>query len=171
MPELKDVATPEMTFHLAIRSEIEILAPAALVWDYLHRPTEWKSSIVSIERIAGSPGEEGETLRIGQRPAEETVYVIMRTLRSTPSEWRVQTISTEANQMTDGYVSYALSKSSTGTYLVANFIARCMLDSTVTLRQPLAEYVALIGKATNDKLDADHAALKTLIEQTTKQNT
>ena len=72
--------------------------------------------------------------------------------------------------MTDGYVSYALSKSSTGTFLLANFIPRCLLDSTVTLRQPLAEYVALISKATHDKLDADHAALKTLIEQTMKQN-
>ena len=164
------MSRPEMTFHLAIRSEIEILAPAVIVWDYLHRPTEWKSSIVSIERIAGSPGEEGETLRIGQRPVAETVYVIMRTLRSTPYEWRVQTISTEANQMTDGYVSYALSKSSTGTIVVANFIARCVLDSTVELRQPLAEYVALISKATNEKLDADHAALKIVIEQKMKDN-
>ena len=160
------MAGAEVDFHLAIPSEVEIAAPPAVVWEYLDRPRDWKPSIVSIERLEGQPGQEGETLRIGQRPGDETVYVIMRTLRLEPYTWRVQTLSTEASRMTDGFVIYALAPSGTSTRLACDVVARCAIAvGGVTGGKTPAEFARSVNEATAGKLDADHRALKALIER------
>jgi hypothetical protein len=159
------MAGAEVEFHLAIRSEIEIAAPPPIVWLYLDRPRDWKPSIVSIERLDGQPGREGEMLRIGQRPGDETVYVIMRTLRLEPYTWRVQTLSTEASRMTDGFVIYTLAPAGTSTRLACDVVARCTIAGDATGGKTPAEFARTVNEATAIKLDADHRALKTLIER------
>lgn len=159
------MAGAEVEFHLAIHSEVEIAAPPPVVWQYLDRPRDWKPSIVSIERLDGQPGREGETLRIGQRPGDETVYVIMRTLRLEPYNRRVQTLSTEASRATDGYVIYTLVPDGTATRLVCDVVARCEVAAAATGGKTAAEFARTVNEATTSKLDADHRALKALIER------
>jgi carbon monoxide dehydrogenase subunit G len=159
------MAAAEVEFHLAIHSEIAISASPEVVWDYLDRPRDWKPSIVSIERLEGQPGQEGEILRIGQRPAHETVYVIMRTLRVEPYAWRVQTLSTEASRATDGFVIYRLLPEGASTRLACDVVARCAIAAGATGGRAPAEFARSVNEATAGKLDVDHRALKALIEQ------
>ncbi|MEI6720213.1 MAG: SRPBCC family protein [Betaproteobacteria bacterium] len=159
------MAGTEVEFHLVIRSEIEIGAPPPVVWGYLDRPRDWKPSIVSIEHLDGPPGQEGETLRIGQRPVDETVYVIMRTLRLEPYARRVQTLTTEASRATDGFVIYTLAPLGTSTRLACEVVARCVVPSGAIAGRTAAEFTRVVNEATAAKLDADHHTLKALIER------
>jgi hypothetical protein len=152
-------------FHIALRSEIEITAPVSAVWQRLEQPRDWKPSIVSIERIDGQPGEEGETLRLCQRRGEETAYLIMRTLGVQPGRWRVQTLTTEDRPDADGFVIYALEPTTTGTRLVCDFVARCLADARAIGGATIAEFARNVSAATSQKLDADHLLLKMLVER------
>jgi hypothetical protein len=161
------MAAAEVEFHLVIRSEIEINAPPPVVWEYLDRPRDWKPSIVSIEHLDGQLGQEGETVRIGQRPVDQTVYVIMRTLRLEPYARRVQTLTTEASRATDGFVIYTLAPVGTSTALACEVVARCAVPADAVAGRPPAEFARVVNEATAAKLDADHRALKALIERRT----
>jgi len=159
------MATAEVEFHLAIRSEIVIEAPPHVVWDYLDRPGDWKPSIVSLERLSGARGQEGETLRLGQRPGTETVHVIMRTLRAEPYTRRVQTLTTEASRATDGFVIYTLAPAGTATHLACEVVARCSIAGDAVAGRTTAEFSRTVNDATAAKLDTDHRALKALVER------
>jgi hypothetical protein len=152
-------------FHLVVHSEIVIESSPAVIWEFLDRPREWKPSIVSIERHGGQPGQAGETLRIGQRPAGETVYVTMRTLRADPPRRRVQTLATVAGRQTDGFVIYALEPAGAATRLVCDVVARCEVDAAALGGATPAEFDRQVNEATARKLDADHRALKALVER------
>ena len=152
----------EIEFDLAMRSEITIAAPPATVWIYLDRPREWKPSIVSLELVAGIAGTEGETLRVGQRPAAETVHVIMRTLRLEAPSWRVQTLATEDSRAVDGFLLYSLHRIDGGTQLRCDFVAHCRAPAAAGAD---GDFAQRIGEATLVKLDADHRSLKQLVEQ------
>lgn len=156
-------AAPLVEFDLVIRSSIGIAAPPEDVWPHLSRVDGWKSSVVSLERLAGEPGAEGETLRIGQRPSDVTVHTIMRTLRAIPAEWQVQSLRTEDGQATDGYVAYTLEPDGGGTWVSCQVLARCRvpLPSGIATAD---EFARLANESTRAKLDADHAALKRLLE-------
>lgn len=156
-----------LEFDLAIRSRIEIDAPPAAVWSQLGQLQGWKSSVVSLERLAGEPDAEGETLRLGQRPGGTTVHTIMRTVRVEPGAWKVQTLQTEDGRTTDGYVAYTLDPAGAhGTRLCCEVIARCRVvppDRDAEGVSP-AEFAHSVNEATRAKLDADHAVLKRLVE-------
>jgi hypothetical protein len=123
--------SPAVEFDMAVRSVVTIDAPPAEVWSGLARLQDWKPSVVSVERLGGAAeGEEGETLRVGQRPGDSTVYVIMRTIRSLPHEWKLQTLRTEDGDATDGYVSYSLLAEQGGTRLCCAAVARCRVQRT-----------------------------------------
>jgi hypothetical protein len=151
-------------FDLAIRSRIDIAVAPALVWPPLMRLKEWKASVVSIERLAGEPDAEGETLRIGQRPADVTVHMIMRTVRVEPFAWRVQTLQAEDGRSTDGYVAYSLESLANGTRLSCDVIARCCVPAPDGAALDRIAFARRANESTKAKLDADHAALKRLIE-------
>jgi hypothetical protein len=154
-------------FALAIRSRIEINAPPAEVWSQLGRLQGWKSSVVSIERLAGEPDAEGETLRVGQRPGDTTVHTIMRTVRVEPGAWKVQTLQTEDGHTTDGYVAYSLDPAgANGTRLSCEVIARCRVVPPPGDAEgvPPAGFAHAVNESTRAKLDADHVALKRLVE-------
>ena len=159
------MAAAQVEFHLVIRSEIDIEAPPRVVWEYLDRPRDWKPSIVWLERLEGVAGQEGETLRLGQRPGQETVHVIMRTLRSEPPARRVQTLATEADRTTDGYVIYALASVGNATRLACDVVARCSVAGAALAGLSEAEFARTVNEATAAKLDADHRTLKALVER------
>lgn len=156
-------AEPDLEFHLAIRSRIDIAAPPVAVWAELGRLQAWKTSVVSIERLAGEPGAEGETLRVGQRPADVTVHTILRTLRAEPAAWKVQTLQTEDGRTTDGYVTYSLEPAGPGTRLSCEVVARCRVRAPAGPGASAA-LARSVNEATRAKLDADHEALKRLVE-------
>lgn len=155
-------APPLAEFHLALRSSVDIAASAAAVWTHLAQLRAWKRSVVSFERLAGPPDEEGETLRLGQRPADVTVHTIMRTLRSAAPTWKVQTLLTEDGRTTDGYVVYSLQNVGAVTRVCCDVVARCRVPL------PADGDVVALARAANDstraKLDADHERLKRLVE-------
>ena len=159
------MAVSPVVFHLVIRSTIVIDASASVVWQYLERPRDWKPSIVSLERLAGEPGQVGETLRLGQRPGDETVYVRMQTLQAEPAVRRVQTLTTEADSSIDGFVMYALTAVGNGTHLACDVVARCTLPNEALSGRSVSDFAQTVNEATAAKLDADHRALKALIEQ------
>ena len=156
-----------LEFDLAIRSRIEIAAPPAAVWSQLGRLQGWKSSVVSVERLAGEADAEGETLRVGQRPGDTTVHTIMRTVRIDPWAWKVQTLQTEDGHTTDGYVAYTLEPAgANGTRLSCEVVARCRVvppDDVAETVSP-ADFALAVNVSTRAKLDADHAVLKWLVE-------
>ncbi len=156
-----------LEFDLAIRSRIEIGAPPAAVWSQLGRLQRWKSSVVSVERLAGETDAEGEMLRVGQRPGDTTVHTIMRTVRIEPWSWKVQTLQTEDGRTTDGYVAYSLEPAGTnGTRLSCEVIARCRVAPPAGDAQGVspAAFAHAVNESTRAKLDADHAVLKRLVE-------
>jgi hypothetical protein len=154
-----------LEFHIALRSEISIEASPAVVWEHLERPGEWKPSIVSIEHLDGQVGQEGETLRVCQRRADETAYVIMRTLKLEPYRWRVQALTTEGRRAADGFLIYTLEPAGTATRLVCDFVARCEAGVGTTGGATAAEFARIVNEATGVKLDADHRNLKALAER------
>ncbi len=159
------MSAPAVEFHLALRCEVAIDATPATIWNWLERPQDWKPSIVALERVSGTPGAEGERLRVAQRPGEQTVQVLMETVRLEPLTWRVQTLTTEASQATDGYVLYSLRAAGATTHLACEVVARCSLPATAIGDTPLAEFAVRINGATRDKLVADLQLLKALAER------
>lgn len=151
-------------FDLVIRSRIEIDAPPELVWKHLAALQEWKESVVSVERLSGDPDSEGETLRVGQRPADVVVHTLMRTVRLEPCSWKVQTLQTEDGRATQGYVLYALERSTRGTNVSCEVVARCSVPVQRDASIEAAEFARQANAATRAKLDADHVALKRLVE-------
>lgn len=152
-----------LEFDLAIRSRIGIDAPADVVWTHLAQLQAWKSSVVSLERLSGQPDAEGETLRIGQRPGDVTVHMIMRTVRAERPGWKIQTLRTEDGDATDGYVVYTLDAEGKGTRLMCDVVARCRVPLPPGVTDAAA-YARQANASTLAKLDADHAALKALVE-------
>jgi hypothetical protein len=152
-----------LDFRLALRSRVAIAAPAAAVWPVLGRLDAWKASVVSFERLAGEPDEEGETLRVGQRPADVTVNTILHTLRVERGAWRVQSLITEDGEATDGYVTYTLDPLNDGTLVTCELVARCRVAAPAA-PPDVAAFARGINAATLAKLDADHAVLKRLVE-------
>ena len=153
-------------FHLVLHSEVRIARIPAVVWPYLNRLTEWKDSVVSLERIAGSVDEIGETLRIGQRPAEETVYVLQETLGQERHRWRTQSLVTEDGTTTRGYIHYLLLQQE-----VESSVVICSVTASVRVPEiqsqkagSLRAFASTANDATQRKLDADHARLKQLVE-------
>ena len=153
-----------LEFDLVLRSEMEIQASPAVVWRCLDRVTEWKRSVVSIERVRGTPGAAGEVLRLGQKPGNETVYVLMETLRLEPDSWKVQSLVTEDGRSTKGYLVYSLYARGSGTFVVGELLARACLPAAALAGQTAEQASRMICAATQAKLDADHQALKSLAE-------
>jgi Polyketide cyclase / dehydrase and lipid transport len=149
-------------FDLAIRSQIDIAAPAPIVWSALSNLRAWKTSVVSVERLAGEADCEGETLRIGQRPMDVTVHTIMRSVRVQKPHWKIQTLQTEDGRATDGYVLYTLEPFGSGTRICCQVIAQCRVPDPGTMPQPA--FARHVNEATRAKLDADHMILKRLLE-------
>ena len=152
-------------FFLAIRSHVVIAAPAPRIWSYLDRPQEWKPSIVAIERLRGARGAEGEQLRVAQRPGNQTVHMLMETVRLEPPVWRVQTLVTESSRTTDGFVIYSLDSAGNTVQLVCEVVARCEMQADMLGQSPVEEFVRRINEDTRQKLDADLLRLKTLSER------
>ncbi len=150
-------------FDLAIRSRIGIDAPPDVVWAHLSRLQTWKSSVVSLERLSGEPDAEGETLRVGQRPGDVTVHMIMRSVRVVRPSWKIQTLRTEEGDATDGYVVYTLDPNRSGTFLNCEVIARCCVPLPPGVFDVEA-FARDANASTLAKLDADHAVLKALVE-------
>jgi len=159
--------TETLDFRFAMRSEISIAAGPDEVWDFLGRPREWKPSIVSLERLAGFEGGEGEILRLGQRSGAETVYVRMETLRAVRPSWRVQTLDTEQDGGIRGFVVYSLRFDCTGTLLCCDFVANCRMPVHLEVGVTASEFIERVSEATLEKLDADHGRLKALVERGT----
>lgn len=155
--------SPRADFDLALRSRIGIEAPVEVVWARLSQLQAWKSSVVSIERLAGEPDAEGETLRVGQCPGDVTVHVIMRTVRIERPNWKIQTLQTEGSDATDGYVVYTLDAEGEGTRLNCEVVARCRVPLPAGVTD-IAGYARQVNASTLAKLDADHVALKVLVE-------
>lgn len=151
-------------FDLAIRSCISIAAAPAVVWDWLGDMQSWKASVVSIERLAGEPGAEGEILRVGQRPVDETVHTLMRTVRTSPPTWKVQTLQVGEGREIDGYVAYTLEPATWGTRISCEVIARCRLPVPAGV-ESVDAFARAANASTLAKLDADHAVLKALVEK------
>jgi hypothetical protein len=150
-------------FDLAIRSGILIDAPAQDVWHRLARLQDWKPSVVSLERLAGEPDAEGETLRVGQRPGDTTVHVRMRTVRSQPHGWKLQTLRAEDGDTMDGYVSYTLTDDRVGTHLGCMVIARCSMPLPPGVGSA-RDFERITNASTLAKLEADLVRLKQLVE-------
>jgi hypothetical protein len=157
------MSPPRAEFDLAIRSRIGIDAPADAVWAHLSRLQAWKSSVVSLERLSGQPDAEGETLRVGQRPGDVTVNMIMRTVRVQRPGWKIQTLQTEDGDATNGYVVYTLDAEGEGTRLSCDVVARCRVPLPPGVTD-VAAFAQQANASTLAKLDADHAALKALVE-------
>jgi hypothetical protein len=75
----------------------------------------------------------------------------------------VQTLQTEDGRTTDGYVSYALEPEGPGTRLRCEVIARCRIVLPDGF-DSVEDFARLVNGSTLAKLDADHAALKRLVE-------
>jgi hypothetical protein len=149
---------------MVLRSQTVIEAAAETVWDRLEAIREWKASVVSLERVAGAPGEVGEVLRVGQRPVDQTVYVIQRTLAVQKPSWKLRTLSTEDGRSVDGYVSYSLAQHESRTSLTFELMARVSMPRDSLQGRTIEELAQTVTEATRTKLDKDHQVLKSLIE-------
>lgn len=154
-------------FDLILHSEIDVDRAPAVVWPYLDRLRDWKQSVVSVERIAGTHDAVGEVLRIGQRPAGQTVYVLQKTLRLQPPRWKVQSLNTEDRVSTSGYIIYSLQEQGEHTRVICD-VAALVRVPTAAAEQAGSrdEFAQVANAATQAKLDADHLELKRLVERT-----
>jgi hypothetical protein len=152
-------------FDLAIRGRVDIAASPESVWPQLARVERWKSSVVSVEHVEGPAGDVGELLRVGQKSAKETVFVLMRTLSLEAPSLRVQSLATEAGPEVRGYVIYSVDRQPRGCRVTCDLVARCELLPSALDGRPIESLARDITEATRVKLDSDHAALKALIER------
>ncbi len=152
-------------FDLVVRSELQIDAEPGAVWQVLDRLGEWKASVVSVERLEGSPGAVGELLRIGQRVGDRIVYVTHRTAHVEPVSWRVQWLETEDGRSTRGYLVYSLQQTGAGTLLVGELLARAAVPAGSVPGGSDEDASRMICEATQAKFHADHRVLKYLVEK------
>lgn len=153
-------------FDLVLHGEIEIERAPEAVWPCLGRLREWKDSVVSLERIRGEANAVGEVLRIGQRPGRETVYMLQETLAARAPRWRIQSLRAEDGVSANGYIAYTLVDMGAHTLVVCDVAAKVQVTAAAVQQAGGIHALARTANdATQAKLDADHAALKRLVEK------
>lgn len=153
-------------FDLILHGKVCIAKPPVPVWDCLARLTDWKESVVSVERMAGSADTVGEVLRIGQRPAGQTVYVLQTTLGLAIPHWKTQSLVTEDGVTTSGYITYSLVEQDRSTIVICNVTAKVRVPAAATEQAGGLELFARAANAsTREKLEADHRKLKQFAER------
>lgn len=151
-------------FDLVIRSEITIEATATAIWARLNRLEEWKESIDSLEHIAGTTGQAGDVIRIGQRRGESIVYVTQETLAVQPARFKVEYLQTEDGSAARGYIVYSLYAQAPGTLVVCDLLLRASVAADQLAGNSLERISNKARTGTLEKLDSDHLALKALCE-------
>lgn len=160
--ECKEVEYKE--FDLVIRSEITIEASTAVVWAELARLERWKDSIHSLEHIAGTPGQTGGRVRIGQRRGERIVYVTQEILAVQSERYRVEYLQTEDGSAARGYIVYSLYAQASGTLVVCDLLLRAVVSADQLAGNSLETISNMARTGTREKLDCDHLVLKRLCE-------
>ena len=151
-------------FDLVIRSEITIEASTTTIWAELARLEQWKDSIHSLEHIAGTPGQTGDVLRIGQRRGERIVYVTQETLAVQPERCKVEYLQTEDGSAARGYIVYSLYAQASGTLVVCDLLLRAAVAVEQLAGNSLEQISDMAKTSTREKLDSDHLVLKKLSE-------
>ena len=151
-------------FDLVIRSEITIEASTAVVWAQFNQLKQWKDSIHSLEHIAGTPGQTGDVVRIGQTRGERVVYVTQETLAVQPGRCKVEYLQTEDGSAARGYIVYSLYAQASGTLVVCDLLLRAAVPADQLAGKSLEQISDLARTSTREKLDSDHLVLKRLSE-------
>ncbi len=151
-------------FDLVIRSEITIDASTAVVWAQFNQLKQWKDSIHSLEHIAGTPGQTGNVVRIGQTRGERVVYVTQETLAVQPGRCKVECLQTEDGSAARGYIVYSLYAQASSTLVVCDLLLRAAVPADQLAGKSLEQISDLARTSTREKLDSDHLVLKRLSE-------
>lgn len=149
-------STAETTVHLVVSSRVTIDRTAAQAWPHLLNLPAWKSSIGTLEAVAGTPGAQGEIRRV--TPAG---YLI-ETMLLEPRRRLVFKLYPPDRALFFGFSDFTLSEAGGRTTLNYNVYVEYRFPGLTD--QQRREKTAELTRQTQTKLDAEHLHLKALVE-------
>ena len=149
-------------YDLIVRTEITIDAPASAVWPYLFNAKEWKQSIGKLERVAGEPMKEGETLKVTPKGAGEGEGYYIKYVRVVENQQLVIKIFNIPDDGTVGYSDFSLLESHGKTHMIydvyVEYSFKGMSDEEVK------KFGQQAYEGTKNKLEIENRKLKELVE-------
>ena len=151
-------------YDLIVRTEIMIDAPPSSVWPFLFRASQWKSSIGKLERVAGEPNTEGETLRVIPEGAEADQGYYIQYVRVVDNRQLVIKIFNIPDDGAVGYSDFSLFGSDGKTHMIYDVYVEYRLTGMSS--EEVKEFGRKVYDATKSKLDSENLKLKELVEST-----
>lgn len=149
-------------FDLIVRTEITINAPASEVWPFLFKAQEWKQSIGKLERVAGEPNKEGETLRVTPKGAGEDQGYYIKYVRVIDNKQLVIKIFNIPDDGTVGFSDFSLFESSGKTHMIYDVYVEYNLPGMTD--EELGKFGQEVYEGTKNKLEVENRKLKELVE-------
>jgi len=149
-------------FDLIVRTEITINTPASEVWPFLFKAQEWKQSIGKLERVAGEPNQEGETIRVTPKGAEENQGYYIKYVRVVEDRQLVIKIFNIPDDGTVGFSDFSLFESNGKTHMIYDVYVEYRL--TGMSDEEVRKFGQRAYEGTKNKLESENQRLKELIE-------
>jgi uncharacterized protein YndB with AHSA1/START domain len=150
------------TFDLIVRTEITIDAPASAVWPYLFKAQEWKQSIGKLERVAGKPNTEGETIRVTPKGAGEDRGYYIKYLRVVENHQLVIKIFNIPDDGSVGFSDFSLFESHGKTHMIYDVYVEYTLPGMSD--EEVKKFGQQVYEGTKNKLEVENRKLKELVE-------
>jgi len=149
-------------FDLIVRTEITINAPASAVWPFLFNVKEWKGSIGKLERVAGEPNKEGETLRVTPKGTGENQGYYIKYVRAVENRQLVIKIFNIPDDGAMGYSDFSLFESNGKTHLIYDVYVEYNLPGMSD--EEIKKFGQQAYDGTKNKLENENQKLKELVE-------
>ncbi|MBN1222465.1 MAG: hypothetical protein JXB23_04415 [Candidatus Aminicenantes bacterium] len=149
-------------FDLIVRTEISINRPPADVWPLLFKVKEWKSSIDKLERVAGEPNKEGETLRVTPKGTGEDQGYFIKYVRVEENRQLVIKIFNIPDDGAVGYSDFSLFESKGKTDMIYDVYVEYRLPGMS--EEEVRKFGSRAYSATKEKLESENQKLKELVE-------
>jgi len=149
-------------FDLIVRTEITINAPASKVWPFLFKAQEWKQSIGKLERVAGEPNKEGETLRVTPKGAGEDQGYYIKYVRVVENRQLVIKIFNIPDDGNVGFSDFSLFESNGKTHMIYDVYVEYRLPGMTD--EEVKKFGQQAHDGTKNKLEHENQKLKNLVE-------
>jgi hypothetical protein len=149
-------------FDLIVRTEIAIDAPASAVWPYLFDVKDWKESIGKLERVAGEPMQEGETLRVTPRGAGEDQGYYIKYVCVVENRQLVIKIFNIPDDGAVGFSDFSLFESEGKTHMIYDVYVEYSLTGMTD--EEIKNFGQQVYEGTKKKLEIENRKLKELVE-------
>jgi hypothetical protein len=149
-------------FDLIVRTEVTINAPAATVFPFLFNVKEWKGSIGKLERVAGEPNKEGETLRVTPKGAGEDQGYYIKYARVVENRQLVIKIFNIPDDGTVGYSDFSLFETDGKTHMIYDVYVEYNLPGMSD--EEIKKFGQQAYDGTKNKLEIENQKLKELVE-------